>query len=277
VNYFRIRVKRLHLYTPIRFVADTLLRVEEAVATAYYSAFTRQGLMRYRRMQIRAYDGYTNSFEDAKRLCVGAFQEHERYPYEDYLMEHYKQPKDFALDFACGIGRMMSRMLRQFDYVAGVDLNARNLGYAVQYLSEQGWETQRYKLHQSDGVGVAITDGIKYNFIYSTIALQHIAVHAIRRKIISDLRGLLAKDGQCCFQMGFGWDNGVHWLDNRYAARSTNAGLDVCIPDHTHLPLIEKDLLSIGFSKVKFEIKDSPHPELNIGYHTNWIFIHLWV
>jgi 2-polyprenyl-3-methyl-5-hydroxy-6-metoxy-1,4-benzoquinol methylase len=269
-------LRRVGLYRPIRYVLDSALNVRDRVAEAYYSMMPDRGLHRYQRMQKKAYASYTKTFEDSKVLCVGAFDEHERYPYEDYLLEHYSQPRDRALDFACGMGRMMNRMLHRFDYVAGVDLDARNVEYAGKYLRDKGWDSHRFAVHQTDGISVKTGDGIRYRFVYSTIALQHIAVHEIRRRIFADLKALLEPNGQCCFQMGFGLDNGVHWLDNRYGARRTNAGLDVSIPSLDHLPVIEKDFLSLGFSKVKFEIKESPHPELNASYHPNWIFIHLW-
>ena len=58
------------------------------------------------------------------QLCVGEFDAHESYPYEDYLLEEYSGPRGIALDFACGMGRMMSRFKPLFDVVDGVDLSA---------------------------------------------------------------------------------------------------------------------------------------------------------
>ena len=226
-------------------------------------------------MQLREYNRYTRTYADAKQLCVGMFDRHEKYPYEKYLLERYDQRRDRALDFACGMGRMINRMLRCFDHVDGVDLNAANLDYAVQYLSGNNWPPDKYRLYQSNGTGINLTAG-DYSFIYSTIALQHIAVYTIRRKILEDIYRLLRAGGQSCLQMGFGWNNGVHWFDNCYTARSTNAGCDVTIPDRSHLPAIEADLKSIGFKQVRFELKESPHSEYNDRYHSQWIFIHLW-
>ena len=39
----------------------------------------------------------------------------------------------------------------------------------------------------------------KYDFIYSTIALQHICSHTIRTQIFKDLNKLLKEGGSCCF------------------------------------------------------------------------------
>ena len=241
----------------------------------YYSLFDKEGgIRKYNKMQIKSYKDYTKNYEDAKNLCVGNFEAHERYPYEDFLLEEYKGKKDSALDFACGMGRMMNRMFAEFQVVDGVDLSRENIKYAEKYLHEKGIDSKRYTLFQSDGKGV---NGInkKYNFIYSTIALQHISVYTIRRKIFSDLFDLMEDGGQGCFQMGFGYDNGVHWFDNNFTARSTNGGSDVCIPNNDHLESIAEDFKSIGYSNIKFNFHISPHPEWGDKYHPIWLFISL--
>lgn len=237
----------------------------------------RVGMSIYSTMQTKQYKKYSRTYEDAKTFCVGAFEDHEAYPYEEYLLEKYTGVPGHALDFGCGMGRMMKRMLDVFAYIDGADLIQENIDYAKCYLTEENQIAEkRYHLFKTDGLGCKITVPHKYDFIYSTICLQHIAVHKIRYRIFSDLHRLLKDNGQCCFQMGFGWDNGVHWFDNEYGARSTNAGLDVCIPERSHLPVIEKDFKGAGFKKVEFTIKPSPHTSNLNTYHPSWIFIHLW-
>ena len=117
--------------------ADTIARAVEnrpQGGRSYYSVvlsvFSSTRIETHQWMQVQEYDQYSQSYADAKRLCVGMFDDHERYPYEKYLLEHYTQPAARALDFACGMGRMMNRMLKHFDHVDGVDLNARNHEYA---------------------------------------------------------------------------------------------------------------------------------------------------
>ena len=239
----------------------------------------RIGKLKYSRMQKRQYKKYTRTYEDSKDLCTGTFEDHEAYPYEQYLLEKYEGRFHYALDFGCGMGRMIKRMLKFFECVDGADLMQENLDYARHYLTEENQiDESRYHLFKTDGLGCKITAPHKYDFIYSTICLQHIAVHKIRYQICCDLYRLLKGNGQCCLQMGFGWDNGVYWLNNEYGARSTNGGLDVSIPDESHLPTIENDFKKIGFNKVEFVIKDSPHKDnANIRcYHPYWVFIHLW-
>lgn len=225
-------------------------------------------------MQLTTYSKYTKTFSDSKNLCVGEFEAHQNYPYEKYLLEHFNGDSGTALDFACGMGRMMARMLTHFKTVDGVDLNQSNLDYADTYLHDLDINKKRYNLYLSNGIGVT---GInkEYDFIYSTIALQHICVYEIRLAIFRDLFSYLKSGGSCCFQMGYGWDNGIHWFSNNFTARSTNAGSDVCIPNSDHLMLITQDFKSIGFRDIKYEFKVSPYPKFGNKYHPIWIFIHM--
>lgn len=232
------------------------------------------GLIRFNAMQKREYRRYTANLEDAKNLCVGMFAAHENYPYEQYLLQGYEGPRIQALDFGCGIGRMMNRMLKHFEFVDGIDLMQENLNFASQYLSqENGIRENRYRLYKSDGMGCKIEDR-KYDFIYSTICLQHIPVYEIRRRIFEDFFSLLNPTGACCLQVGFGWSSGVTWFENYYAAKGTNAQCDASIPDESFLPAIQEDFESMGFRNIRFQKGPSPHPEVT-DYHKEWLFIHM--
>lgn len=228
----------------------------------------------YRDMQLKAYEEYSSDFNIAKNICVGWWDAHEKYPYEQYLLEEFgDKPRFSALDFGCGIGRMIKRMDSLFaEGVDGVDLCAKNLEHAKRYLEPEytGW------LMRSDGLscGPLHIDCEWYSFIYSTLCLQHICVHEIRHQILKDFYTLLANNGQCCIQLGYGWDNDIHWNDNFYEAEGTNSANDVSIPNENYFELIENDLKDIGFTNIKFKIKESPHPDL-MNYHPNWLFIYM--
>lgn len=268
-------VKRnIVLYKILKPAYHSALKNIDYLRSLYFTIVPNRGIENYRKMQQQQYEGYTKNFNDSKNLCVGAFEAHQNYTYEDHLLEHFHGRHGIALDFACGMGRMMQRMLSHFEIVDGVDLNENNLNYAATYLTECGVGHEKYSLFLSDGIGIK---GInkKYDFIYSTIALQHICVHSIRALIFKDLHSLLKDDGCCCFQMGFGWDNGIHWFDNHYVARSTNAGSDVTIPNSYHLDAITKDFESMGFKDIRYEFKISPHPQFGNRYHPIWIFMHM--
>ena len=266
--------KKSLIYRTASAYFHKFLKIIDFFRSLWFSLYPDKGIKNYQKMQKRSYQSYTNDFEDSKNLCVGNFDIHESYPYEEYLLEKYRGNFGNALDFACGMGRMINRMSNHFKFVDGVDLNKNNLDYAHQYLSKNGLSNERYSLFLSDGIGV---NGInkKYDFIYSTIALQHICSHTIRTQIFKDLNKLLKEGGSCCFQMGFGWDNGINWFDNNFSARTTNAGNDVTIPNSYHLDSITEDFESMGYKDISYEYKISPHPEHGNLYHPIWIFIHL--
>lgn len=266
---------------PIMEIVQSLKNVITKVLHVFFnivlSLFPTAGMSKYAHMQGKQYKKYCKTFEDSKNFCVGRFNDHEAYPYEEYLLERFSGKTENALDFGCGMGRMINRMLKIFKHVDGADLMQENLEYAEYYLShENGVDHDRYALFKTNGIGCKANFQHQYDFIYSTICLQHIAVHKTRNEILIDLFRLLKDGGQCCLQMGFGWDNGVYWFNNEYGARSTNAGLDVCIPDDSHLSAIEEDLKKIGSSKVEFIKKPSPHGDKFKDFHPQWIFIHLW-
>lgn len=266
--------KNIILYKILKPSYHFALSTLDYVRRVWYVFSPNSGMQSYQQMQQRAYEGYTKNFDDSKNLCVGEFDAHQKYAYEEYLLEHFEGLHGIALDFACGMGRMIHRMQKHFEIVDGVDLSQNNLDYATSYLSECGVGHEKYSLFLSDGIGVK---GInkKYDFIYSTIALQHISVHSIRTQIFKDLNSILKDGGCCCFQMGYGWDNKIHWFDNHYVARSTNAGCDVTIPNSNHLDAITKDFEAMGFKDIRYEFKISPHPQFGNNYHPIWIFIHM--
>ena len=263
-----------YLYNPTKFIYLRLLNVIDVFRYCFFGIFKDAGIASYSKMQKKEYAGYTKTFDDAKNLCVGNFEVHEEYPYEEYLLQHFEGKSRVALDFGCGVGRMMKRMLAHFDVVDGVDISRENLGHAKKYLSDAGIAQESYSTLLSSGVGVSGLNKT-YDFIYSTIALQHICVFEVRKKICEDLFLALKTGGSCCFQMGFGWDNNTHWFDNNYVARTTNGAGDVSIPNSDHLDAITNDLKKIGFKDIKYEFKISPHPEHGDKYHPIWIFIHM--
>lgn len=222
----------------------------------------------YRAMQHKAYADYSQTYESCRDRCVGNWEKHETYNYVDYLLENYTGKFDKALDFGCGLGRMIKRMLKKFQKVDGADLLERNLEHGRLYL---GNDLQNVNLYVTNGTSCNIPDS-GYDFIYSTICLQHICVHEIRTQILKDFYQLLNSTGQFCIQVGYGWDNGIHWMSNAYDATSTNSGVDFCIPDDSHFPVIEQDLKNMGFKNIKFTKKESPHPEIT-NYHSTWLFI----
>lgn len=213
------------------------------------------------------------SRKDSKKLCVGSYAEHENYPYEDHLTHHFTGEKGLALDFGCGPGRMIKRMARLFGRVDGVDISKTNLDLAREY---SGQLAQEPKLYESDGLVFNGVSSNNYDFVYSTIAMQHIALHDTRMIILKEMHRILKPNGCLAIQMTFTDDITKHykydkmayeaksptgiacWRDNPYWATTTNSGYDVLI-DSRSLLHVSDDLQSIGFINIDHFVKPPPH------------------
>jgi SAM-dependent methyltransferase len=105
-----------------------------------------------------------------------------------------------------------------------------------------------------------------YDFIMSTIALQHIPVYVVRRKILEHMARTLKKGGILSIQMGYGeiHPNADTYYTNAFYATTTNSGHDVKVTDPNQLI---KDFEEIGLSDIKTVIR----PSFSDG-HQYWIF-----
>lgn len=95
----------------------------------------------YIQMQKQAYENPEVSPED----IVGQYEWHEEYPYETFLLYKngdirkpiFENTKDkAALDFACGPGRMVKRMMKVFQKVDGCDISSRLIQEAKERVPE---------------------------------------------------------------------------------------------------------------------------------------------
>jgi len=174
-----------------------------------------------------------------------------------------------ALDFGCGTGRNIKNLLRMADWqiVDGIDLSKNNLVYAKSSLEAQGFkEDKDFKLHESSGTNTGDSKDW-YDFIVSTIVLQHIAVHEIRFSILKGLFERLNKGGTLSIQMGYGnTPNTREYYDNFYEAKGTNSECDVRITDFDSQ--LKADLSAIGFKNIKHIISQSYSDR-----HEQWIYV----
>jgi len=213
-----------------------------------------------------------------KKFYVGGTTNHEIHndnkDYWDFLLSDLKDNKKWvnkkALDFACGKGRNILNMLSLCDFIRvdGIDISNGNIEYC-----KNTYDKNKSEWYVNNGVDVSDLNTKEYDFIMSTIALQHIPVYDIRKSLISDLFRTLKDGGVFSFQMGYGDDlidglgrKRVSYFDNFYDATGTNSEIDVRI---TNVEDVKTDLEEIGFKNITFNIK----PSFSDFGHNEWVYI----
>lgn len=217
-------------------------------------------------MQLDTYNSIASEWSLENRdPVVGSFDAHNSWAdYELLFRNLNNQSQLVGLDFACGPGRNLVRYKDRFKRLDGVDISPVNIDKAKEYTELNHISPN---LYVSDGVSIDCIQNDTYDFVMSTIALQHICVYDIRYSIMKDIYRVLKEGGIFTAQMGFGSpsSNTVGYYDNFYEATATNRGCDVCIETPQQL---EKDLIEIGFTDFQFTIG-----EVGPGdYHPNWIY-----
>ena len=172
-----------------------------------------------------------------------------------------------GLDFGCGCGRNILNLHDRFLKFDGVDIASNLIERTRENLIKKNIPTNSFDLYTCNGINLSvIKNNNYYDFIMSTIVLQHICVYDIRLSYLKEFYRLLKKDGILSFQMGFGKGHGkVSYFDNYYQATSTNSGCDVIVssPDE-----IINDLKNIGFNNITYKF-GQPYAD----GHEKWIFI----
>lgn len=175
-----------------------------------------------------------------------------------------------ALDFACGKGRNVTNILSLCDWnrVDGVDISSANIDFC-----KHTYSTQKSNWYLNNGVDVSELPSNEYDFVMSTIALQHIPVYDIRKNIITDLLRVMRPSGLFSFQLGYGKDLSdtsnrprSSYYDNAYTASGTNSEHDVRVQNAQD---VVDDLTNIGFINVSYEI----HQSFSDFGHPEWIYI----
>lgn len=173
-----------------------------------------------------------------------------------------------GLDFGCGCGRNVINLWNRFARMDGVDISANNLMYARQHLAGAGVPQDAYRLHQCSGVDLAVLPDAEYDFVMSTVVLQHIAVHDIRLSYLREFHRVMRPGALLSFQMGFGPAPGqgrAEYYDNHWDAQGTNSAHDVMVTDPAQ---IQGDLERVGFEGFSHAIR----PAFDDG-HAAWIYV----
>lgn len=213
--------------------------------------------------------------EETPKMKIENHRGHNKNPdYWDILLGDLKDRDRWkgkrALDFGCGCGRNVLNMhlLAEWERVDGVDISRPNLDESKKLVDNEalGGVSQFY---ENNGYELNGVPSDEYDFVMSTIVLQHICVHDIRFSLMSEIFRAMKSGGLFSFQMGYGGKiNGNTWArydENVYSARATNSGHDVSVTDPSELV---KDLEKIGFVDVWY--KTTPPFD---DCHAAWIWV----
>ncbi len=244
---------------------------------------------KYAEMQRNFYN--SEGLRDPENGVVGYYEYQERFPYETFLLYQQcdvRKPifDDFskcrALDVCCGEGRMARRLNKLFAKTDGVDISKVMIDLARERTpgNSEFWVTDGYSL------GDAPSNA--YEFVLSTIAMQHICVFETRDRIIKDICRVLRPDGKITLQylysshypmlpikpieglkgdIAFQFFRHDHqhatWYENKTDATCTNSGCDVVIgPDE--VPVVY-DYFKKYFETVEFWYHDLCAPQNSVN------------
>jgi ubiquinone/menaquinone biosynthesis C-methylase UbiE len=221
---------------------------------------------KYTQMQLNEYNNMAKLWSEQNREpVVGSFDMHNDWPDYEFLFERINnQSHQIGLDFACGPGRNLVKYSRRFKRLDGVDISPVNIEKARNYTTNYGVTPN---LYTSNGIDIDVVPTDEYDFVMSTIALQHICVYDIRYSIIKDIHRVLKDGGIFTAQMGFGSPSPmtVGYYENYYDAEGTNRKCDVCIEN---IEQLTNDLFKIGFRDFEYKISKVGPGDC----HPNWIY-----
>ncbi len=208
----------------------------------------------YTEMQTAQYAGGTSNH----------LEHNENPDYWKYLLSQ-KCPKKqkYALDFGCGKGRNVQNMISTstWERVDGADISKANIEHCKIEFPDS-------KFYQNNGVDLREIPDNTYDFVMSTITLQHIPVYDIRHSLITEISRVMRTGAVFSFQMGCGRKIESHqaeYKDNNYGAKGTNSKVDVNIGNANDLV---NHLEMVGFNDITFNIK----PAFSDTQHKDWIY-----
>ncbi len=240
----------------------------------------------YARMQRAYYNRHAQSIDDARHLVHPDFALAARQAVAtqahvvlDYLQRTYLPTGDTvpdvlrgvatmpagrvrALDFGCGVGRLMVPLVEAGVEVDGVDISERMLAFA-----QEDARLHACRFFTSGGTDLGGAPDGAYDLVYSSLVLQHVCSRTIRRELLAAFARALKPGGVVVLQLHFypHYDSASvpaphrPWHDDGYDAAGTNSEADVWVtPDA--LPLVHADV-SAHFKDVRFQFVDFPRPE----------------
>ena len=201
---------------------------------------------------------------------VGSWREHD--DWEDYLLYLMKYvPKNsqlVALDFGCGPGRNIRKWSSRFARIDGADISKTNLSNARIFLKNQLTTDKQPLLFVTNGTNCGAAASNYYDFVFSSICLQHICSHTVRFQILEDIFRILKPGGRISIQLGYGSPSPltVGYFEDNYGAEATNRSCDTEVADPSE-PMV--DFAQLGYENFEYWIRPVGPGDL----HPNWIFL----
>lgn len=227
---------------------------------------TDDGILKYVEMQKGIYNRDAGYWTVKKRdPVVGSFDKHNNHDDYKYIIKGFETKNMHALDFGCGPGRNIVKFNKHFRQIDGVDISQINLDNAKLWIKRNS--AKEGKLILCNGYDLDNIKDCTYDFIMSTIVLQHICVYKIRYSYLEEFYRILKSKGWISIQMGYGTNkkDSVGYYENNYNAESTNGSMDTRVEDPSQL---KSDLDKIGFVNFNYNICDvGPGDD-----HSGWIF-----
>lgn len=183
-----------------------------------------------------------------------------------------KYSRKKALDFGCGVGRNIDNLLNlvKWSKVDGCDISHENIVRAKAFMSTTNHSEDKYNFYITNGVNLSPLKSNYYDFVMSTIVLQHISVYSIRYSILSDIYRVMKQDGLFTFQMSC--HGPVSYYDEDLNIQATNGAYDVAVSDPQNLI---DDLEKIGFSNISYTISTewNAAAEQYFDESRKWIYV----
>ncbi|MBI2642467.1 MAG: glycosyltransferase, partial [Candidatus Wildermuthbacteria bacterium] len=217
------------------------------------------GPKRYAFMQKLFYDQLAEasdySSESMRDRVVGSYGEHDLWKdYDEYLMKYadVSFKNKLALDFGCGPGRNIIRYHARFKRLDGVDISEKNIKNAKGQLAR--FHVANSELFVNNGRDLKDIPSSSYDFIMSTICLQHICVYRTRYNLLKEFFRVLAQGGRISIQMGYGKNapNSVPYEADNVNAIVTNRGCDTRVENPEQ---IQRDLAGVGFQGFEYFLR----------------------
>lgn len=206
----------------------------------------------YTQMQRAAYDKLGERWTPHDRdHVVGSFDFHNMHTDYNLLFAGIDTCAMIGLDFGCGPGRNLVHFSNRFKRLDGVDISAECVAGAHEWLAANGGFPAI--IYVCNGVDLSCIDAAEYDFIMSTIAMQHICVYDIRKNYFREFFRVLKPGGWIGIQMGYGdgRTGAVGYYENNYDAADTNGACDVMVTDAKYL---KTDLEEIGFTDFRYTV-----------------------